>query len=87
MSIEEHIKIVEDLVKEFGEETVYNTKVPRAYRAFAHVKREKFRDIVRYLKEEHGFVHVTTISGVDMMENYEVVYHLRSEGFSFSLKA
>jgi len=86
VSIEEHTKIVEDLVKEFGEENIYNTKVPRAYRAFAHVKREKLRDIVRYLKEEHGFVHITTISGVDMRENYEVVYHLRSEGFSFSLK-
>ena len=86
MSIEEHIKIVEDLVKEFGEENIYNTKVPRAYMAFAHVKREKLRDVVRYLKEEHGFVHIITISGVDMRENYEEVSHLRSEGISFSLK-
>jgi membrane-bound hydrogenase subunit beta len=86
VSVEEHTKVVEDLVKEFGEENVYNTKVPRAYRAFAHVNREKLLDVVKYLKEEHGFIHVTTISGVDMGENYEVVYHLRSEGFSLSLK-
>jgi membrane-bound hydrogenase subunit beta len=86
MSIEEQTKVVDDLVKEFGEENVYNTRVPRAYRAFAHVKREKLRDVVTYLKEEHGFVHVTTITGVDMGEDYEVIYHLRSEGFSFSLK-
>jgi NADH:ubiquinone oxidoreductase subunit C len=86
MSIEEQTKIVDDLVKAFGEENVYNTRVPRAYRAFAHVKREKLRDVVTYLKEEHGFVHVTTITGVDMGEDYEVIYHLRSEGFSFSLK-
>ncbi|RLE83968.1 MAG: hypothetical protein DRJ67_11310 [Thermoprotei archaeon] len=86
MSLEEHAKVVEDLVKEFGDENVYNTKVPRVYRAFAHVNREKFREVVEYLKEKHGFTHITTISGVDMGDSYEIVYHLRGDGFSFSLK-
>jgi membrane-bound hydrogenase subunit beta len=86
MSLEEQTRIVENLVAEFGEENVYDTKIPRLNRAFARVKREKFRDVVRYLKEEEGFEHVTTITGTDMEENFEVTYHLRNEGFSFSLK-
>ena len=86
MSIKEHAKIVNGLVKAFGEENVYDAKVPRAYRSFAHVKREKLLEVVVYRKEKHGFGHVTTRTGVDMGDGYEVVYHLRSEGFCLSLK-
>jgi len=86
MSIKEQTKVVQDLVKKFGEENVTDAKNPRLYRAFATVKREVFRDVVKYLKEKHGFVHIVTISGVDMKDRYEVVYHLRSEGFNMNLK-
>jgi NADH:ubiquinone oxidoreductase subunit C len=86
MSIKEQTKVVQDLVKKFGEENITDTKVPRLYSAFATVKREAFRDVIKYLKEKHGFVHVITISGVDLKDRYEVVYHLRSEGFNMNLK-
>jgi membrane-bound hydrogenase subunit beta len=86
MSVEEQIKVVQDLVKEFGEENVTDTKNPRLYRAFATVKRDILRDAVKYLKENHGFVHIVTITGVDMKDHYEVVYHLRSEGFNMNIK-
>ncbi|MBN2335769.1 NADH-quinone oxidoreductase subunit C [Candidatus Bathyarchaeota archaeon] len=86
MSIEEQQKVVDDLIKEFGDENIYNTKVPRLNRAFVSVSREKLRDVVKYLKEEHGFEHVTTITAVDLDESYEIVYHLRNYGFSFSVK-
>jgi len=86
MSIEEQINVVKDLVNEFGEDSVYDTKNPRLYKAFATVKREKLRDAVKYLKESHGFVHIITITGVDMKDRYELVYHLRSGGFNLNLK-
>jgi membrane-bound hydrogenase subunit beta len=86
MSIEEQINVVKDLVNEFGEENVYDTKNPRLYKAFATTKLKKLRDVVRYLKEKHGFVHIVTISGVDMKDHYELVYHLRSDGFNMNLK-
>jgi membrane-bound hydrogenase subunit beta len=84
--LEEQKRIIENLVAEFGDENVYDTKLPRLDRAFARVKREKFRDVVRYLKKEEGFEHITTITGTDMKDNFEVTYHLRNGGFSFSLK-
>ena len=86
MSIEEQIKVVQDLVNELGEESIHDTKNPRLYKAFATVKREKLRDAVKYLKESHGFVHIVTITGVDMKDRYELVYHLRSGGFNLNLK-
>ncbi len=85
MSFEEQNKIIENLNKKFPE-AVTGTKLPRIYRAFATVKRENLREVVKYLKEEHGFTHVTTITGVDMPDSYEVVYHLRSSGFNLNLK-
>ena len=86
MSIEEQMKVVDELVEKFGDSKVSDTKVPRLNRAFTTVNRDSFRDVVAYLKESHGFAHVTTITGIDWPDNYEIVYHLRNGGFSLSLK-
>jgi Ni,Fe-hydrogenase III component G len=86
MSVEEQIKVVQKLVDKFGEENVFDTKNPRLYKAFVTVKIEKLRDVIRYLKEEHGFVHIVTITAVDLKDRYEVVYHLRSEGYNMNVK-
>ena len=86
MSIEEQMKVVDELVAKFGESKVSNTKVPRLNRAFATVDRDAIREVVAYTKEKQGFAHITTITGVDWPDNYELVYHLRNGGFSLSLK-
>ena len=40
------------------------------------VDREHLTAVLAYLKEQLGFTHLGTISGVDLGENFEVIYHL-----------
>lgn len=40
------------------------------------VGRERLTEVLAYLKEQLGFTHLGTISGVDLGESFEVVYHL-----------
>jgi Ni,Fe-hydrogenase III component G len=40
------------------------------------VSREQLNAVLAYLKEQFGYTHLGTISGVDLGENFEVVYHL-----------
>jgi Ni,Fe-hydrogenase III component G len=40
------------------------------------VGREHLNAVLTYLKEQFGYTHLGTISGVDLGENFEVVYHL-----------
>ena len=42
------------------------------------VAREQLLAVLTYLKEQFGFTHMATISGVDLGENFEVVYHMAS---------
>ncbi|MCX6553866.1 MAG: NADH-quinone oxidoreductase subunit C [Candidatus Aminicenantes bacterium] len=42
------------------------------------VDREKLLAVLQYLKEQFGFTHLATISGVDLGESFEVIYHLAS---------
>jgi membrane-bound hydrogenase subunit beta len=86
MSIENQKKVMDELTKKFPE-FVSDVKIPRLDRAFATVTRDSLRDVIRYLKENHGFVHITTITAVDLPDSYEVVYHLRSDGFNLNIKA
>lgn len=43
------------------------------------VAREQLNAVLTYLKEQFGFTHVGTISGVDLGENFEVVYHMSND--------
>lgn len=43
------------------------------------VGREQLNAVLTYLKEQFGFTHVGTISGVDLGENFEVVYHMSND--------
>jgi len=84
--LEENIKVVEGLVKFLGKKNILESKVPRARRAFVSVPREQLIDAVKYLRDEEDIKHVTTISGVDTGEDFEVVYHLRKPDLSISVK-
>ncbi|RLI34089.1 hypothetical protein DRO56_00095 [Candidatus Bathyarchaeota archaeon] len=79
MEREDHVKIVEALKLDIGDENVINWKIPRARRIFVTVKADKLIDAVKHLAE-NGFGHVTTISGVDVGDGIEVVYHLTRRG-------
>jgi Ni,Fe-hydrogenase III component G len=48
--------------------------VPR--RIQVKVQREHLNAVLTYLKEQLGFTHLGTISGVDLGDHFEVVYHM-----------
>ena len=43
------------------------------------VEREHLNAVLSILKEQFGFTHLGTISGVDLGENFDVVYHMSSD--------
>jgi len=79
MEREDHVKIIEALKLAIGDENVIDWKIPRAKRIFVTVKANKLEEAVKHLAE-NGFEHVTTISGVDIGDGIEVVYHLTRRG-------
>jgi Ni,Fe-hydrogenase III component G len=42
------------------------------------VAREQLLTVLRYLKEQFGFTHLATITGLDAGESFEVIYHMAS---------
>jgi Ni,Fe-hydrogenase III component G len=84
--IEENQKTVERLVEVIGNENVLETKIPRERRATIRIKTEKLREAVTYLKEKDGLFHLATISGVDLGDEREIVYHLNKKDLILNLK-
>ncbi len=84
--LEENEKVVERLEKFLGPENVLEARVPRPRRAFVTMKLDKLREAAKYLRDEEGLKHISTISGVDLGGELEVVYHLRKKDLSLSLK-
>jgi NADH:ubiquinone oxidoreductase subunit C len=76
---EDHVKIVEELREAIGAENVIDWKIPRAKRIYVSIKAEKLKDTVKYLVERN-FEHISTISGVDVGDGIEILYHLTRQG-------
>jgi len=84
--IEENQKTVDRFTEAIGKENVLETKVPKQRRAIVLIKKEKLRDAVTYIKENEGLFHLATISGVDLGEEREIVYHFDKKDLIFNLK-
>ena len=85
MSIESQEKVIDALVNEFPG-SISDVKIPRLNRAFVTVEKDSLKNTVRYLKDKQGFTYITTITAVELPDNYEVVYHLRNNGFNLNIK-
>jgi Ni,Fe-hydrogenase III component G len=57
---------------------VQEVSQPAPLRINVKVAREQLLAVLQYLKGQLGFAHLATISGVDLGESFEVVYHLAS---------
>jgi len=53
---------------------------------FVSVPLPQVKEVVKYLKENFGMTHITTISAIDVGENIEVIYHLFSNGVALNLR-
>jgi len=84
--LEMNKKRVNKFIKFLDEKNVLETRIPRAHRAFILIKTDKLREAVTYLKDEMGFIHITTITAVDLEDKIEVIYHLTDKDLSIALK-
>lgn len=62
---------LKDLVREISNPT------PR--RIFAKVEVNRLREMINWLKLEQGFTHLSTISGVDLGQSFEILYHFAND--------
>jgi len=74
----EEDEIVSELRRQL-KEGIIDVKVPRKRRIFVWVRSEAFKDAIRRLKDM-GFTHISTITAVDLKENFEVIYHFAYKG-------
>lgn len=79
-------EIVQKL-KELMEENVLEARVPRCRRIFVVVGKNAFKEAINSLVKELEFTHISTITGVDLGEEIELIYHLSRDGaIELSLK-
>jgi NADH:ubiquinone oxidoreductase subunit C len=72
-------EIVEKL-KDFLKEDLVRAAVPKERRVFISIKKDALKDSVKYLVKKLKFKHLSTITGVDLGEEIEVLYHLAYKG-------
>lgn len=73
--MEKTSEISDKLKKHLGDNFV-EMKNPRERRIFLRVKREAFRETLEYSVNELGFKHLSTITGVDLGTEIELLYHM-----------
>lgn len=83
MKVEKEIK--EGLLKTF-KKYILNIRIPRAHRVFVDVKKEKLKEVLRYLRDKYDITHMSMISAVDANENIEILYHMFKDGVGISLR-
>ena len=77
--MEKENEIVEKL-KGFLKENLVRATVPKERRIFIYIKKDTLKDAVNYLVKDLKFKHLSTITGVDLGGEIEVIYHLAHEG-------
>jgi Ni,Fe-hydrogenase III component G len=72
---------VEAIVQKINAEIkdkVQEVSISAPLRIHIKVDRKQLLAVLRYLKDQLAFTHMATISGVDLGENFEVIYHMAS---------
>ena len=83
--LEKEQAIVQTLTDKF--DFLVGCTVQREHRIWAETPRERFLEVLGYLNSQMGFTSLCTVTGLDVGENYQLIYHLSDEqGVVFSLK-
>ncbi len=77
--------IKEKLEGRFGT-NLSNWTIQRKGRLYVELPREVLVEVVQFAKEELGFDHLSTITGLDAGEHLELIYHLFAKGMLLNLK-
>lgn len=79
------LEIFEKIKDKFAEHII-DISSPITRRIFVHVRSEKFIEIIRALKDDYGFYHLSTISVVDKTTSFEILYHLANSFISLTVR-
>jgi len=77
--MEKENEIVEKL-KNFLKEKLVKVTIPKKRRIFVYIKKDALKEAVKYLVKDLKFKHLSTITGVDLGKEIEVIYHLSHKG-------
>ncbi|RLI21949.1 NADH-quinone oxidoreductase subunit C [Candidatus Bathyarchaeota archaeon] len=72
-------EIIEELRAALGEK-ILEVNSPRSRRVFVKVKNEALKESVAFLVNKLNIKHLSTITGVDLGEEIEVIYHFAFQG-------
>ncbi len=78
MTYEREQGVLNRLVERFGVDA--DQAMVKHNRIYLSVSEEIFMDALIFLKEELGFDHLCTITGLDAGENFEFLYHVAEPG-------
>jgi membrane-bound hydrogenase subunit beta len=81
-----NIELPERLKNSIPQEWILSLKAPEPRRIFLSVRREHFKEVMTKVLEDEGITHLSTITGVDLGEEIEVIYHLDRSGIILSVK-
>jgi NADH:ubiquinone oxidoreductase subunit C len=77
--MEKENEIVEKL-KDFLKEKLVNVTIPKKRRIFVYIKKDALKEAMEYFVKDLKFKHLSTITGVDLGKEIEVIYHLSHKG-------
>ncbi|MCX5748910.1 MAG: NADH-quinone oxidoreductase subunit C [Candidatus Saganbacteria bacterium] len=66
-------------------DTVLDYKSPREKRIYMRIKKEQIKPVLSYVMNELGFSHLSTITGVDLKTEFEVLYHVVKSGLCLTI--
>ncbi|HML02209.1 MAG TPA: NADH-quinone oxidoreductase subunit C [Candidatus Bathyarchaeia archaeon] len=72
-------EVVEKL-RQCLKDAILEVSAPRKRRIFLHVKTSSLVDTIKYLVNDLEFKHISTITGSDLGQEMELMYHLAHEG-------
>ncbi|MCX7705806.1 MAG: NADH-quinone oxidoreductase subunit C [bacterium] len=79
----------EEIVEKIRErlaENIIDISSPSPRRIFILARTERLIEIIKILKEEFGFSHLSTITGVDRTTDFEILYHLADNFFALTVR-
>jgi membrane-bound hydrogenase subunit beta len=82
MSDQESVQKITEILKDKAAEAAN----PAPRRIFIKIERENLLDGMRLLKENLGFTHLSTITGLDRGDFFEMLYHLANENVALTVR-
>ncbi|MCS7386181.1 MAG: NADH-quinone oxidoreductase subunit C [Candidatus Methanomethylicota archaeon] len=76
--------IIDELKRHLGDK-ITKVEVVRARRVNVEVPAGAHRDVIKFLRDNFDVKHIVTITGVDLGEDIELIYHLSPDNRSWLL--